>query len=830
MVVFVDGRIHVQINRVCAGGLAVRRRDDDGDVRVGGGNRNADHAGRDILAVDGDRRFRMLRRDRQQIGAGRDGGQRRMVRFVEAGERQRHRIQRNAGGFGVCIVVRQCTAVPEYDAAARLREAERNLFSRFAAEREAVDTLGFQQSAVRIEQRGGQIAAGTGCERVVLDGDDGAGSGAVVFQLDREGRRETVVPGKQAVKRDRLLVVQIVGFRQRDPCAVGKRFDANLCEERHTGAWNFGQTGVTDIGADVKRDFLRIARAVHGGQRIGGQNYFISGILDAVGEVDAVHRGLAFGVGINAQHHAAACFAERNSRLVIERREEGPQTVLLLGDTDAGNACIRIIQIDRAGGLLRSAVGESGRNRVGKVFDGFAGFRDDGKRGRLAGQDGESGERLRSCAIELNGDRFHRAEAFVGHREGNRQPCVCSQRGEVDKRAADADGVFVSSCRLIEVDGFFRQASGAAVYLRLAVGIDVFIREADLVKLVCTVSRAEQNGGDGRAVRADGARVDVIEPRARRHHGDFHGSRSAVLTVIAAEFDAAQDVVVCIACAGVIPQDGERIQRRCAFDKGELPVKRSGADQIAERFREVGAGRTGAVVDAQTDVVLLGAGTALDAVPCEDEFAAHGGQLRIFVQIAARCCADDLGAVFRRGCGRVDQPIVDFAVHGIGDGCRSVAEHFSCETGDAAAAAVVERIGFIAPARAVINAVEDAFLLKGEQAVGCLNRAPCRNGCAVFADGDDGGNFLRGVVGQTGRLPGLTVPDRRHDFQTAEQSRLLCFIQRRTGFQTERRGFAQPCCACKCGGTGKGQRAVAVTGEAVGAVRDGRAFREHFAV
>ena len=378
----------------------------------------------------------------------------------------------------------------------------------------------------------------------------------------------------------------------------------------------------------------------------------------------------------------------------------------------------------RAAARLLRRAGEVRRDCVIQVAQLAAGLCRRGQRPRLAGQERETVKALRLCALERDRHAVDHVHALIGNGEADRDIAVGRERGIVDRGRNDLDSVCERLGGAEQVCGLPGDGSGTGIGLSVQlIGI------ADRVGLGFAVCRALHDGADAAAAAGD-AGVHVVESGARGERRHLEGRGGDQTAVCGHEPDRADDVILVLARACVVPQDGQLVQALRAFRQREPAVERACGHHVAERLGQAGLRRAVFAEHAQTHVALLRAGERPDAAPAEDELSARRGQLRLFVAAAVSGRADGNGrvlGVFRRD---IDERVVNVAavpvLHGERDRRRAVREQLCVHARDLARAAVVERIGLIAPLRAVIDAAQDAVLRKVEGAFIGLHRAPHR--------------------------------------------------------------------------------------------------------
>ena len=454
-----------------------------------------------------------------------------------------------------------------------------------------------------------------------------------------------------------LLVVLTVSLGKNDPLAVHLLLDMRLDEERHTAVGDLFQLSVLHIVVDMEGDVLRIAGAIDGGEGITGQDQRIGLVGRAVREVLAVERRLALGVGIDTQNHTAIRLVQGGCRLVVQIGKNRSQAILFLGHRQGGDAYIGVIQIDRASCVrLGECAGKICLYTVTQIFDLIAGLGHNGECLCLTGQKRETGEGRLASACDKDAHLVDHIHTLVGHGEVDRDIAVGGQRGIVHRGGDDFHSVLIEFRGAEEVHGLLGDAGGAGIGLAAQ-----FIGVADLLELCIAVGRALQYGLDRFAVVTGDAGVHVIQPGAGGKFRHLNGCGGDVAAFIADKLDGPDHVVVLAAGVGVVPKEGQRVQRVRTLDKGELAVKGCGGDHVAERLRQDGLGCTILVEHPQAHIVLLRAGQGLDAGPTQNELIAHCGQLGVLVVVGVGGGADGLGVIFGFfRCG-IHHSVVDVA-------------------------------------------------------------------------------------------------------------------------------------------------------------------------
>ena len=188
-------------------------------------------------------------------------------------------------------------------------------------------------------------------------------------------------------------------------------------------------------------------------------------------------------------------------------------------------------------------------------------------------------------------------------------------------------------------------------------------------------------------------------------------------------------------------------------------------------------------------------------IPAQHEAVAGGGEMGIGIGIVVGGDPDGLdGILCIAGSAGAHQGVIDLGVcrlvigilHRVGDEGGAI-DHLDGHTADAAGAAVVERVGLLAPFAVLVDLEQNAVFSEGQQAVALLHRAPGRHGPgAVGADGDNGGELLGGVFGQAGGVPVRAVPDGGHYLQTAGEGKLLFLGDGGAGAEIQVGALPQP--------------------------------------
>ena len=287
------------------------------------------------------------------------------------------------------------------------------------------------------------------------------------------------------------------------------------------------------------------------------------------------------------------------------------------------------------------------------------------------------------------------------------------------------------------------------------------------------------------------------------------------------ELHHTNDIIAVISRAGVVVNDRYTVEPCRAVRQSEPPVELRGINRTSECLLHIADRRAVLVKHTEPDVMRRSARDVLAPVPAENEISARGRELGRLVGDAVRRRSYRLAAVLDVRGVYVNDHVVDFAVVSASDRereCRrAVVKHFRRETGDASVAAIVERVGLIAPLASVVNPAKYAVLLELVEALAALNRAPCRYRL-IPVHRDDREKLLRAVVCQSCCRPVFAVPDRRHDLETVQKRRLLFNCDLASRLEPESSALAEPYRAREVVVSVKIRRAVAVTGEAVRAV------------
>ena len=623
-----------------------------------------------------------------------------------------------------------------------------------------------------------------------------------------------------SVESECLLVVERVGFGESYPLSVDILLDARLDEEVHAGIRYLVELRVADVYSDVEHRLLRVSVAVDGTQRVSGDDDLIRLVGLAALEILPVDRSLAGRVGIDAENNAPVILRKRRRRLVVQCRQELSLTVRLTGDAHRRDSDVRIVEIDLSVRGSIVVVSEVCRYRVVKIGDDSFSLCDGGENRALSGSNREVIEGLIVRTV-VDADRYtvDSVDTLILHREADRYIRVRREGREVDVYIGNSDLVLVERVRGVDRDGLLRNPSGSGLCLSVN-----FILKADFFEILffCAVGDGVHYHPYGHSVRV-GVRVEVTGRGIRRKNRRLSRRGERVSVSALHELHHTDDVVVRVARAGVIVNNRYAVKSGRAVRQSETPVKLRGINRASECLRHIADRRAVLVKHAEPDVMRRSTRDVLAPVPAENEISARGREFGRLVGDAVRRRSYRLAAVLDVRGVYVNDHVVDFAVVSASDRereCRrAIVKHFRRETGDASVAAVVERVGLIAPLASVVNSAKYAILLELVEALAALNRAPCRYRL-VPVHRDDRKEFLRAVVCQSCCRPacGIAVPDRRHDLETVQKRRLLFNCDLASRLEPESSALAEPYRAREAIVSVKIRRAVAVTGEAIVAV------------